>query len=135
MFAKIVIFCAALAAAHASLVGPYGWGAPVYGKALVAAPAVATVSTQKTAINHVAPAAPVAAAAPLAVATPYAAAPYAYGAGLVAGHGLAAPYAYGAGLVAGHGLAAPFVGAPYGLGVGKLGLGYGYGLGHGKAIW
>ncbi|XP_055941826.1 cuticle protein 63-like [Argiope bruennichi] len=132
MFTKIAIFCAALAVAHASLVGPYGWGAPVYGKtvvaapalvapvygkALVAAPAVATVSTQKTAINHIAPAAPVVAAAPLAVAAPYA----------------AVPYAYGAGLVAGHGLAAPLVGAHYGLGIGKLG--YGYGLDHGKAIW
>ncbi|GBN94120.1 hypothetical protein AVEN_160401-1 [Araneus ventricosus] len=119
MFAKVFIFFAALAAAYASLVGPYGWGAPVLGKALVAAPAVATVSTQKTAINHVAPAAPVVAAAPLAVAAPYG----------------AAPYAFGGGLVAGHGLAAPLVGAPYGLGVGKLGLGYGYGVGLGKAIW
>ncbi|CAL1293134.1 unnamed protein product [Larinioides sclopetarius] len=124
MFAKVVIFCAAFAAAHASVVGPYGWGAPVLGKALVAAPAVATVSTQKTAINHVAPAAPVVAAAPFAVAGPYAAGPYAAG-----------PYALGSGLVAGHGLAAPFVGAPYGLGVGKLGLGYGYGVGLGKAYW
>ncbi|KAF8787726.1 hypothetical protein HNY73_009294 [Argiope bruennichi] len=89
------------AVAHASLVGPYGWGAPVYGKtvvaapalvapvygkALVAAPAVATVSTQKTAINHIAPAAPVVAAAPLAVAAHYRQlVPYAYGAGIVAG--------------------------------------------------
>ncbi|GIY88400.1 uncharacterized protein CEXT_801851 [Caerostris extrusa] len=73
MFAKVVIFCAALAAAHASLVGPLGLGAPVLaagplglglGKGLIAAPAVATVSSQRTAINHVAPAAPIGAAAP-----------------------------------------------------------------------
>ncbi|CAL1287729.1 unnamed protein product, partial [Larinioides sclopetarius] len=61
MFAKVVIFCAALAAAHASLVGPLGLGAPVLaagpygmGKGMIAAPAVATVSSQRTAINHVA---------------------------------------------------------------------------------
>ncbi|KAF8787630.1 hypothetical protein HNY73_009208 [Argiope bruennichi] len=77
MFAKVVIFCAALAASHASFVGPLGLGAPVlaagplgYGKGLIAAPAVATVSSQRTAINHVAPAAPVAAVAPLGYATP-----------------------------------------------------------------
>ncbi|GFR15832.1 uncharacterized protein TNCT_116261 [Trichonephila clavata] len=137
MFAKVVIFCAALAAAHASLAGPLGYGAPVLtaghlglglGKGLIAAPAVATVSSQKTAINHVAPAAPVVAAAPLA---------YGYNGilanGLYAGHGLAGPLAYGHGLAGplayGHGLAGPLgyghglVGAPYGLGVGKLGLG------------
>ncbi|GBN62294.1 hypothetical protein AVEN_36304-1, partial [Araneus ventricosus] len=61
MFAKVVIFCATLAAAHASLAGPLGLGAPVlaagplgYGKGLIAAPAIATVSSQRTAINHVA---------------------------------------------------------------------------------
>ncbi|GIY48164.1 uncharacterized protein CEXT_284651 [Caerostris extrusa] len=73
MFAKVVIFCAALAAVHASLVGPLGLGAPVLaagplglglGKGLIATPAVATVSSQRTAINHVAPAAPIGAAAP-----------------------------------------------------------------------
>ncbi|GBN15606.1 hypothetical protein AVEN_123929-1, partial [Araneus ventricosus] len=72
----VVIFCAALAAAHASLVGPLGLGAPVLaagplgiGKGLIAAaPAIATVSTQRTAINHVAPAARIAAAAPIALA-------------------------------------------------------------------
>ncbi|KAF8787628.1 hypothetical protein HNY73_009206 [Argiope bruennichi] len=44
MFAKIVIFCAALAASHASFVGPLGLGAPVlaagplgYGKGLISA--------------------------------------------------------------------------------------------------
>ncbi|GBN94829.1 hypothetical protein AVEN_58646-1 [Araneus ventricosus] len=44
MFAKVVIFCSALAAAHASLAGPLGLGAPVlaagplgYGKGLIAA--------------------------------------------------------------------------------------------------
>ncbi|GFY39360.1 hypothetical protein TNIN_151981, partial [Trichonephila inaurata madagascariensis] len=73
----IIILCAALAAAHASLVGPLGYGAPIVaagplglglGKGLIGAPAVATVSSQRTAINHVAPAAPIAAAAPLALA-------------------------------------------------------------------
>ncbi|GBO31466.1 hypothetical protein AVEN_205488-1, partial [Araneus ventricosus] len=55
MFAKVVIFCAAFAAAQASLVGPLGLGAPVlaaghlgYGSGLIAAPAVATVSSQRT---------------------------------------------------------------------------------------
>ncbi|GFY39361.1 uncharacterized protein TNIN_151991 [Trichonephila inaurata madagascariensis] len=174
---KVVIFCAALAAAHASLVGPLGYGAPVLaagplglglGKGLIGAPAIATTSSQRTAINHVAPAAPLGLAAaglaaPLAVAAPLAAAaPLAYGNGVIAGngilangvglglagHGLAAPLAYGNGVIAGngilangvglagHGLAAPLaignglLGAPYGLGVGKLGLG----LGLGKAI-
>ncbi|GBM40172.1 hypothetical protein AVEN_100579-1 [Araneus ventricosus] len=49
---------------HPSLDGPLGLGAPFLaagplgiGKGLIAAPAVATVSTQRTAINHAAPAA------------------------------------------------------------------------------
>ncbi|GIY58849.1 uncharacterized protein CDAR_75691 [Caerostris darwini] len=96
MFVKVVIFCAALAAAHASLVGTYGLGAPILaagplgiGKGLIGAvPAVATVSSQRTAINHVAPAAAIGAAAPIALAN-----------GLVAGNGLLAN-----GLVAGNGL-------------------------------
>ncbi|GFQ80980.1 uncharacterized protein TNCT_405721 [Trichonephila clavata] len=152
---QVVIFCAALAAAHASLVGPLGYGAPVLaagplglglGKGLIGAPAIATVSSQRTAINHVAPAAPLGLAAaglaaplglaaaglaaPLAVAAPIAAAgPLAYGNGVIAGNGI---LANGLGLgLAGHGLAAPLaignglLGAPYGLGVGKLGLGLG----------
>ncbi|GIY82698.1 uncharacterized protein CEXT_436651 [Caerostris extrusa] len=91
MFAKVVIFCVALAAAHASLIGTYGLGAPVLaagplglGKGLIAAPAVATVSSQRTAINHVAPAAAIGAAAPIALAN-----------GLVAGNGLLANGLYG----------------------------------------
>ncbi|GIY71485.1 uncharacterized protein CEXT_14171 [Caerostris extrusa] len=76
MFAKVVIFCAALAAAHASVVGTYGLGAPILaagplgiGKGLIGAvPVVATVSSQRTAINHVAPAAAIGAAAPIALA-------------------------------------------------------------------
>ncbi|GIY75553.1 uncharacterized protein CDAR_238431 [Caerostris darwini] len=156
MFAKVVIFCAALAAAHASLVGTYGLGAPVLaagplglGKGLIAtAPAVATVSSQRTAINHVAPAAAIGAATPIALAN-----------GLYAGNGLIANGLYGNGvlangviagngilangLVAGHGIAAPLaignglLGAPYGLGVGKVGLAapLGLGLGLGKAIY
>ncbi|GBL66374.1 hypothetical protein AVEN_88588-1 [Araneus ventricosus] len=127
---KVVIFCAAFAAAQASLVGPLGLGAPVlaaghlgYGNGLIAAPAVATLSSQRTAINHVAPAAPIAAAAPLRYA---AAAPLALSNGVIAGNGILAN-----GLVAGHGLAAPLaignglLGAHYGLGVGRLGLGLG----------
>ncbi|KAF8787725.1 hypothetical protein HNY73_009293 [Argiope bruennichi] len=129
---KIAIFCAVLAAAHASLAGSYVWGvaapavaaapvygkalvaapavaAPVYGKAFVAAPAVATISAQKTALGPVVSAAPVVAAVPFPVATPY----------------VAAPYAYSTGLVARPSLAAPLVGAPYGLGVGKLGYSLG----------
>ncbi|GFS67716.1 uncharacterized protein TNCV_4363881 [Trichonephila clavipes] len=168
MFSKIIILCAALAAAHASLVGPLGYGAPVLaagplglglGKGLIGAPAVATVSSQRTAINHVAPAAPLAAAAPLAlagapiaagiagvpIAAGIAAAPItariaapvavAYGNGAIAGNGILANtigYGVAGPLTVGNGL----LGAGYGLGVGKLGLGLGapLGLGLGKAI-
>ncbi|GIX79902.1 hypothetical protein CEXT_43221 [Caerostris extrusa] len=56
MLAKVVIFCAALATAHASVTGTLGLGAPVLGagaigldKGLIAAPVVATVSSQR---NH-----------------------------------------------------------------------------------
>ncbi|GIY46588.1 hypothetical protein CDAR_408381 [Caerostris darwini] len=105
-------------------------------KGLIAAPAVATVSSQRTAINHVAPAVAIGAAAPIALAN-----------GLVAGNGLIAHGLIGNGvlangvvagngilangLVAGHGIAGPLavgnglLGAPYGLGVGRLGLGLG----------
>ncbi|GIY97764.1 hypothetical protein CEXT_434791 [Caerostris extrusa] len=70
-----------------SVVGTYGLGAPVLaagplglGKGLIGAvPAVATVSSQRTAINHVAPAAAIGATAPIALAN-----------GLVAGNGLIA---------------------------------------------
>ncbi|GFQ94681.1 uncharacterized protein TNCT_569391, partial [Trichonephila clavata] len=73
----VVLYCAAFAAAQASLLVPIGLGAPIleagslgYGKGLIAGvPSVATVSSQKTAINHVAPAAGVAvAAAPVVLA-------------------------------------------------------------------
>ncbi|GFS64395.1 hypothetical protein NPIL_648371, partial [Nephila pilipes] len=73
MFTKVVILCAALAAAQATLIAPAALGAPVLaagplglglGKGLIAGvPSVATVSAQRTAINHVAPAAPLAVAA------------------------------------------------------------------------
>ncbi|GIY46563.1 uncharacterized protein CDAR_408181 [Caerostris darwini] len=159
MFAKIVIFCAALAAAHASLVGTYGLGAPVLaagplglGKGLIAtAPAVATVSSQRTAINHVAPAAAIGAAAPIALANGL------VGNGFIAnglvGNGLIANGLYGNGvlangviagngilangLVAGHGIAAPLAIGNGLLGVGKVGLAapLGLGLGLGKAIY
>ncbi|GIY48040.1 uncharacterized protein CEXT_729201 [Caerostris extrusa] len=166
----VIIFCAALAAVHASLVGPLGLGAPVLaagplglglGKGLIAAPAVATVSSQRTAINHVAPAAPIAAAAPIALANGL------VGNGLIAnglvGNGLVANGLVGNGLIAnglvanrvigngilangviagngilanglvgGHGIA----GAPLAIGTGLLGapVGLGLGLGLGKAI-
>ncbi|GFU24877.1 uncharacterized protein NPIL_154351 [Nephila pilipes] len=120
MFAKIVLFCAALAATQASLIAPIGLGAPVlaaghlgYGKGLIAAaPAIATLSSQKTAINHVAPAAGIAVAtAPVALVNNGI-----LGNGLVAGHGIrSAPLAIGSGLL----------GSPYGIGAGYHGLGYG----------
>ncbi|GIY32264.1 hypothetical protein CEXT_74311 [Caerostris extrusa] len=90
------LLCCTLAAAHASVVGTYGLGAPVLaagplgiGKGLIGAvPAVATVSSQRTAINHVAPAAAIGAAAPIALAN-----------GLV-GNGLIANGLVGSGLIA-----------------------------------
>ncbi|GFR07397.1 hypothetical protein TNCT_433571 [Trichonephila clavata] len=152
MFSKIIILCAALAAAHASLVGSLGYGAPVVaagplglglGKGLIGAPAIATVSSQRTAINHVAAAAPLAlAGAPIAagiagvpIAAGIAAAPLAYGNGAIAGNGILSNtigYGVAGPLALGNGL----LGAGYGLGVGKLGLGLGapLGLGLGKAI-
>ncbi|GIY46566.1 uncharacterized protein CDAR_408211 [Caerostris darwini] len=163
MFAKVVIFCAALAAAHASLVGTYGLVAPVLaagplgiGKGLIGAvPAVATVSSQRTAINHVAPAAAIGAAAPIALANGLYAGNGILANRVVAGNGLIANGLYGNGvlangviagngilangLVAGHGIASPLaignglLGAPYGLGVGKVGLAVPLGLG--KAIY
>ncbi|GIY32961.1 hypothetical protein CEXT_292841 [Caerostris extrusa] len=128
------------------------------GKGLIGAvPAVATVSSQRTAINHVAPAAAIGAAAPIALANGL------VGNGLIAnglvGNGLIANGLYGNGvlangviagngilangLVTGHGIAGPLaignglLGAPYGLGVGKVGLAapLGLGLGLGKAIY
>ncbi|GFT33540.1 uncharacterized protein NPIL_160221 [Nephila pilipes] len=165
MFSKIVILCAALAAAHASLVGPMGYGAPVVaagplglglGNGLIGAPAVATVSSQRTAINHVAPAGGLGlagaglglaraglAAAPLAIAgapiaagiaaapiaARIAAAPIAVAAPVAA----AAPIVYGNGAIAGNGILANRIGygvaGPLALGNGLLGAGYGLGLG------
>ncbi|GFY75509.1 hypothetical protein TNIN_244321 [Trichonephila inaurata madagascariensis] len=152
MIAKVVIFCAALAAVHASLAGPLGYGAPLIaagslglglGKGLVGVPAIATVSSQRTAINHVAPAAPIgAAAAPLAIAG----APIAVAARIAAAPiAIAAPLAYGNGVIAGNGILANRIGAGYGIaeplahGNGLLGAGYGLGVGRlglglGKAI-
>ncbi|GFX70494.1 uncharacterized protein TNCV_4474281 [Trichonephila clavipes] len=150
----IVIFCAALAAAHASLIAPAALGAPILasgplglglGKGLIAGvPSIATVSSQTAAINHVAPAAPlvVAAVAPIALA----------GNGLISNgliaNGLVANGILGSGVIAGKGIlangiaAAPLaigtglLGAPVGLEIGKLGLGLGapLGVGLGKTI-
>ncbi|GIY66241.1 hypothetical protein CDAR_427931 [Caerostris darwini] len=65
MLAKVLIICAALAAAQASVMGSIGYR---MGKGMVAVPTIATVSSQKAVINHVAPAALVAvAAAPVAL--------------------------------------------------------------------
>ncbi|GBO12210.1 hypothetical protein AVEN_189012-1 [Araneus ventricosus] len=130
MFAKVVIFCAALAAVH--------------GSALIAAPLVNTgvsvESRQQDAFGNYAYAydikdgatgsinskaevgKAVAVAAPLAYAAP------AYAAPAYAAPAYAAPLAY----------AAPAVAAPVAYGgafghAGVLGLGYGVGLGHGAA--
>ncbi|GIY62424.1 hypothetical protein CDAR_50531 [Caerostris darwini] len=125
MFAKVVIFCVALAAAHASLVGPMGLGAPLMaagplgigiGKGMIAAP-VARI------------------AAPIGLV----------GNGLI-GNGMLANGVIGNGmlangviagngilanrLVGGHGIA----GAPLAIGTGLLGAPIGLGLGLGKAI-
>ncbi|GIY46569.1 uncharacterized protein CDAR_408241 [Caerostris darwini] len=144
MFAKVVIFCAAFVAAHASLVGTYGLGAPVLaagplglGKGLIAtAPAIATVSSQRTAINHVAPAAAIGDAAPIALANRLYAANGLVANGLI-GNGLIANGLYGNGIAAPLAIGNGLLGAPYGLGVGKLGLAapLGLGLGLGKAIY
>ncbi|XP_055942544.1 adult-specific rigid cuticular protein 15.5-like [Argiope bruennichi] len=143
MFAKVLIFCAALAAAH--------------GSALFAAPLVNTgvsvESRQQDSLGNyayaydikdglsgsvnskaevgraVAVTAPVV-AAPLAYAAPAIAAPLTY-----AAHAVAAPVAYGG--VLGH---AGVLGLRYGVGLGHgapLGLGYGAGIlaaGHGKVL-
>ncbi|GFY75499.1 hypothetical protein TNIN_244221 [Trichonephila inaurata madagascariensis] len=121
--------------------GPLGLG---LGKGLITSiPSIATVSSQRTTINHVAPAAPIA-AAPLAVVT---AAPIAlannglianglFANGLVS-NGLLANGILGNGVIGGNGIlsngiaAAPLaigtglLGAPVGLGIGKLSLGLG----------
>ncbi|GFQ93299.1 uncharacterized protein TNCT_431781 [Trichonephila clavata] len=98
MIAKVVLFCAAFAAAQASLLSPIGLGAPIleagslgYGKGLiVGVPSVATVSSQKTAINHVAPTAGVAVAtAPVVLANNGIHASYGHGAGYGLGYGAA----------------------------------------------
>ncbi|GIY84379.1 uncharacterized protein CDAR_278381 [Caerostris darwini] len=161
---EVVIFCAAVAAAHTSLVGPLGLGAPVLaagplglglGKGLIAAPAVATVSSQRTAINHVAPATPIGAAAPIALAKGLIGngligngliANRVLGNGILAngiiGNGLVANRVIGNGylgngviagngilangLVAGHGIA----GAPLAIGTGLLGAPVGLGVGN-----
>ncbi|GIY32963.1 hypothetical protein CEXT_292851 [Caerostris extrusa] len=156
MFAKVVIFCA-VSCCPLFPFGTYGLGAPVLatepiglGKGLIAtAPAIATVSSQRTAINHVAPAAAIGAAAPIALANRLVA-----GNGLLAnelnagngllanglvGNGLIANGLYGNGvlangviagngilangLVAGHGIAGPLS-----KGNGLLGPPYGLGI-------
>ncbi|KAF8787653.1 hypothetical protein HNY73_009230 [Argiope bruennichi] len=119
MLAKVIIFCVALATAHTSLIAPVGYGTPVIaagplgiGKGLITTPAVATVSSQKAVINHVAPAASVAVApAPIGVTSHGILAN-----GLVGSHGIAAaPLAVGAGIY----------GLPFAVGVGNLGHGHG----------
>ncbi|GIX76859.1 hypothetical protein CDAR_426441 [Caerostris darwini] len=160
MIAKVVILCAALAAAHATLLtpavhglairapvapllhAPIGVGAPLLSKTVVAAPvltktvvaAPAAVTVQREVItsHH---AAPVAVAAPVYTTTITRAAPVAS----VLGHsGLlgAAPLAYGLGYgsgVLGHGVGYSGI-AGHGLayGHGGHGLAYGHGLGYGK---
>ncbi|KAF8787652.1 hypothetical protein HNY73_009229 [Argiope bruennichi] len=128
MFAKVLVLCAALAAVHASFIAPVGYGAPILsagplgiGKGLIATPAVATVSSQKAVINHVAPAARVAVApAHIGVAS--------HGIlsnGFVGRHAIAAaPLTVGAGLY----------GTPIALGVGNIGLGHGPVLSSQKSV-
>ncbi|CAL1287739.1 unnamed protein product, partial [Larinioides sclopetarius] len=119
MFAKVLIICIAFTAAHSSLIAPIGYNAPIHsagllgvGKGLFAAPAVATVSSQKAVINHVAPSARVA-VAPVPVALD---SHRIQTNRLVGGHGIGAyPLAIGAGIY----------GTPIVNGIGHLGLGHG----------
>ncbi|KAF8787728.1 hypothetical protein HNY73_009296 [Argiope bruennichi] len=92
MFAKIVILCVVLAAAHASVVGPLGWG---WGA-------------------HPAVAAPWGLAGK-AWAGPYAAAPVALGYNAIAGNGILAN-----GWGVGYAKAPLGFAAPHGLGVAKV---------------
>ncbi|GIY71475.1 hypothetical protein CEXT_14111 [Caerostris extrusa] len=135
---KVVIFCVALAAAHASLIGTYGLGAPVlaagplgFGKGLIAAPAVATVSSREPPSTTLHQQLPLAPPHPLLAN------------GLVAGNGLLANGLYGNGVLANEviaetassptdsspdtesphpSLSATVFSEPHGLGVGKVGL-------------
>ncbi|GIY48152.1 hypothetical protein CEXT_284591 [Caerostris extrusa] len=118
MFAKVVIFCAALAAAHASLVGPIGLGAPVMaagplgigiGKGMIAAP-IGLVGNGLIGNGMIANG--IIANGMLAN-------------GVIAGNGIIAN-----GVIGGHGIA----GAPLAIGTGLLGAPVGLGMGLGKAI-
>ncbi|GBM40165.1 hypothetical protein AVEN_100572-1, partial [Araneus ventricosus] len=67
MFSKVIVIFAVLTAAYGSFIAPAEYSAPVFsaghlgiGKGLIASPSVATVSSQKAVINHVAPSARVA---------------------------------------------------------------------------
>ncbi|GIY62428.1 hypothetical protein CDAR_50551 [Caerostris darwini] len=120
MFAKVVVFCAALAAAHASLVGPMGLGGPIMaagplglgiGKGMIATP-VARIASPIGLVGNGLIGNGMLANGLIAN-------------GVVAGSGILAN-----GLVGGHGIA----GAPLVIGTGLLGAPVSLGLGLGKAI-
>ncbi|GIX76302.1 hypothetical protein CDAR_418581 [Caerostris darwini] len=129
MFAKVVIFCAALAAAQASLVGAMGLGAPIMtagplglgiGKGMIAAP-VARIAAPIALTNGLVGNGLIAngLVANGVIANGMLAN------GVIAGNGILAN-----GLIAGHGIA----GAPLAIGTGLLGGPVGLGLGLAKAI-
>ncbi|KAF8787624.1 hypothetical protein HNY73_009203 [Argiope bruennichi] len=121
MFAKVIIFCAALAAVH--------------GSALLAAPLVNTGVSVESRQQDAEVGRAVAVAAPLAYAAPAYAAPAIAAPLTYAAPAIAAPVAYGG--VLGH---AGVVGLRYGVGLGHgapLGLRYGAGIlgaGYGKVL-
>ncbi|GFY64512.1 hypothetical protein TNIN_114481, partial [Trichonephila inaurata madagascariensis] len=146
----VVIFCAALAAAHASLIAPAALNAPFLaagplglglGKGLITGiPSITNVSSQTTAINHVAPAAPIAAAllavaavAPIALVNNGLIAKELITNGLIS-NGLLANGILGNRVIAGNGILANGIaaahlaittghlGAPVILGIGRFGL-------------
>ncbi|GBM40174.1 hypothetical protein AVEN_100581-1 [Araneus ventricosus] len=158
---QIVILCAALAAAHASLLAAPlvstgisaesrqqdAWGNYAYGYDIRDG-ATGSMNAKVEVGKAVAVAAPLglAAAAPIALANGLVAGNGLLANGVIAGNGILANGVIAGngilanGLVAGHGLAAPLaignglLGAPIGLGVGRLGLAAPLGIGLGKAI-
>ncbi|CAL1287740.1 unnamed protein product [Larinioides sclopetarius] len=124
MFAKVLIICIAFTAARSSLIAPIGYNAPIHsagllgvGKGLFAAPAVATVSSPKAVINHVAPSNRIATASVPVALSSHGILPNR----LIDGYGIgSAPLAIGAGI--------------YGAPVGHLGLGHGVAVSSQKSV-
>ncbi|GIY03721.1 hypothetical protein CDAR_366401 [Caerostris darwini] len=131
MFAKVLVFCAALVAVQASGIG-YGASilsaAPLgIGKGLVSVPTVSTVSSQKSVINHVAPAARVTLAGNRLIGGYGIAGNGLIGNGLIGGHGIGSN-----GVIAGNGILSNGIVGGYGIGpIGTGLLGAPVGLGHG----